>query len=148
MQMREQIHSLILENTEVFDSAFLKIPVTAERKQQAEQELGFAIPESYLWFLETYGHGGCFFELLGFGLSGTALFVQETKRQREKGLPAQLMVIENCDEYVVCIDSQNSNIVSWSSYDQKGTIFKFSCFEEYFLDVLENAIENFDDEEF
>ena len=112
---------------------------------RAEQELGFEIPENYLWFLKKYGHGGFFFEFLGYGLTGNPLFVRETLKQRENGLPENLMVIENCDEYVACINTDNGNIVSWSNYDNDGMIVKQTCFEDYFIDCIENAIDNYDD---
>lgn len=114
--------------------------------KKAEQELGFEIPESYIWFLKQYGHGGFFFEFLGYGRNGNALFVRETLKERKNGLPANLLVIENCDEYVVCINTDNGNIVSWSHYDNDGIIMKQVSFEDYFIDCLNNAIDNYDDE--
>ena len=99
-----------------------------------------------MWFLKKYGHGGFFFEFLGYGLTGNPLFVRETLKQRENGLPENLMVIENCDEYVACINTDNGNIVSWSNYDNDGMIVKQTCFEDYFIDCIENAIDNYDDD--
>ena len=75
------------------------------------------------------------------------LFVRETLKQRENGLPENLMVIENCDEYVVCINADNGNIVSWSNYVNDGMIVKQTCFEDYFIDCIENAIGNYDDDD-
>lgn len=143
---REQIETLIRAHEEVFQDAFLLTNPSDGEIKRAEQELGFEIPESYLWFLKKYGHGGFSFELLGYGITGNPLFVRETLKQREKGLPANLMVIENCDEYVVCINTDNGNIVSWSSYDKDGMIEKQTCFEDYFIDCIENAIDNYDDD--
>ena len=59
------------------------------------------------------------------------------------GLPTELLVIENCDEYVVCIDSSNGKVVSWSKYDKDGVIAVANDFYEYFMDSVENAIANF-----
>lgn len=143
---REQIKALIETNEEVFDDAFLMTNPSDENIKRAEQELGFKIPESYIWFLKQYGHGGFFFEFLGYGITGNALFVQETLKEREKGLPANLLVVENCDEYVMCINIDNGNIVSWSHYDNDGIIMKYASFEEYFMDRLDNAIDNYEDE--
>lgn len=143
---RKKIKTLIEDHAEVFVGAFLMTKPSAEAIKNAEQELGFEIPESYIWFLKQYGHGGFFFEFLGYGLTGNALFVGETLKERKNGLPEKLLVIENCDEYVVCINTDNGNIVSWSRYDNDGIIVKFASFEDYFIDCLNNAIDNYDDE--
>lgn len=143
---REQIKSIIEANAEVFDDAFLMTNPSDEDIKKAEQELGFKIPESYIWFLKQYGHGGFFFEFLGYGRTGNALFVKETLTEREKGLPDNLLVIENYDEYVKCINVDNGNIVSWSHYDNDGVIMRYNSFEEYFMDCLNNAIDNYEDE--
>ncbi|MBC1403637.1 SMI1/KNR4 family protein [Listeria welshimeri] len=77
----------------MFQDAFLLTNPSDEDIKSAEQALGIEIPESYLWFLKKYGHGGFFFELLGNSLTGNFLFVSETLKQRENGLPENLMVI-------------------------------------------------------
>lgn len=140
---RKQIETLIKDHAEVFQGVFLMKGPSSEDIKKAEQELGFSIPESYIWFLKQYGHGGFFFEFLGYGLNGDALFLRETLRQRANGLPANLLVIESCDEYVVCMNIDNGNIVSWSHYDNNGMIQKNDCFEDYFIECLENAVENY-----
>lgn len=143
---REQIETLMKDNEKVFQDAFLLVRPSNEEIKKAEQVLGFEIPESYLWFLNQYGHGGYFFEFLGCSLTGNLLFVKETLKQREYGLPTNLLVIENCDEYVVCINTDNGNIVSWSHYDDDGMLVKQTCFEDYFIDCLNNAIDNYEDD--
>ena len=143
---REQIEALMKDNEKVFQDAFLLVRPSNEEIKKAEQVLGFEIPESYLWFLNQYGHGGFFFEFLGCSLTGNLLFVKETLKQREYGLPTNLLVIENCDEYVVCINTDNGNIVSWSHYDDAGMLVKQTCFEDYFIDCLNNAIDNYEDD--
>lgn len=143
---QEQMKTLIEDHMGAFEGAFLMTKPSDEDIKKAEQELGFEIPESYIWFLKQYGHGGFFFEFLGYGRNGNALFVRETLKERKNGLPANLLVIENCDEYVVCINTDNGNIVSWSHYDNDGIIMKQVSFEDYFIDCLNNAIDNYDDE--
>lgn len=49
--------------------------------------LSFLLKMDDLRFLNKYGHGGFFFEFLGYGLTGNPLFVRETLKQRENGLP-------------------------------------------------------------
>lgn len=143
---REQIQARIEANAEIFEDAFFMTKPSDKDIQKSEQELGFKIPESYRWFLKEYGHGGFFFEFLGYGITGSALFVQETLKERKKGLPDNLLVVENCDEYVMRINTDNGNIVSWSHYDNDGILMRYASFEEYFMDRLNNAIDNFEDE--
>lgn len=144
-EKQNRINELIEENEEVFQMAFLKRFPTDEELHMAEDLLGFTIPKEYIWFLKTYGHGGCFFEFLGYGINGKAIFAEKTLSEREKGLPLHMLVIENCDEYVICIDTGSGKIVSWSSYDRGGIVHMFDDFYEYFIDCIENAIDNFDE---
>lgn len=37
-------------------------------------------------------------------------------------------------------------IRSWSHYDKDGIIVKQACFEDYFIDCLNNAIDNYEDD--
>ena len=142
--MKNKIIQLIENNEEVFEGAFLMRFPTDEELTDAEKKLGIAIPEEYVWFLKTYGHGGFFFEFLGFGLNGSAIFVNKTIHEREFGLPKELLVIEDCDEYVYCIDTVSREIVSWSKHDNDRVIKVADSFYEHFLDNIDNAIENFD----
>ena len=59
-------------------------------------------------------------------------------------MPKELLVIEDCDEYVSCIDTVSKEIVSWSKHDNDGIIKVADGFYEHFLDCIDNAIENFD----
>ena len=71
------------------------------------------------------------------------MFVEETLKQRESGLPLDLLVIENCDEYFVCINTNSGNVVSWSIFDNEGVTKMDDSFLAYFLDCVENAIDNY-----
>ena len=95
--MKNEIIEIIENNEEVFGDAFLMRFPTDEELADAEKVLGLEIPEEYVWFLKTYGHGGFFFEFLGYGLNGNAIFVTKTLHEREFGLPKELLVIENFD---------------------------------------------------
>ena len=143
MDMREKITNKIASNAEVFENAFLMRFPTAEELSEAKEQLGFAIPEEYVWFLKTFGHGGFFFEFLGYGINGNALLVEKTLYERQFGLPTELLVIENCDEYVVCIDASSGSVVSWSKHDRDGVIAVADDFYQYFMERIENAIANF-----
>ena len=141
--MKNKVRELIENNKEVFEYAFLMRFPTAEELSEAKNRLGFAIPDEYAWFLKTFGHGGFFFEFLGYGINGNALLVEKTLYERQFGLPKELLVIENCDEYVVCIDSSNGRVVSWSKHYKEGMIVVANDFYQYFMDRIENAIANF-----
>ena len=141
--MQEKIMNKIISNPEVFEKAFLLRFPTDEELSEAKIQLGFDIPDEYVWFLKTYGHGGFFFEFLGYGINGTPILVEKTLYERKFGMPTELLVIENCDEYVVCIDSLTGKVVSWSKHDKHGVIAVAENFYEYFLNRIENAIANF-----
>ena len=144
MEKRDKIIELITSNKKVFDGAFLERKATDEEIENAEKELGFSIPDSYKWFLKEIGHGGYFFEFMGYGMDGSAIFVEETLNYRKNGLPNNLLIIENCDEYVYCIDVLTDNIVSWSAYDNDGVIDTGMDFYDFFIDCIENAIDNYE----
>lgn len=142
--LQKKITELIDENEKIFFHTFLGKYPSVYELLEAEKALGFPIPKSYIWFLTKYGHGGCFFEFLGYGLTGNALFVKETLAHREKGLPQYLLIIENCDEYVICIHSKTEEIISWSEYDNSGMLKRSENFYQYFFECIQNAIENYD----
>lgn len=141
--MRFKIAELIDDNEDIFQDAFLRRFPTDEELAEAEKALGFIIPEEYVWFLKVFGHGGYFFEFLGYGLNGKAIFVEKTLHEREFGLPKDLMVIEDCDECVHCIDINSGKVVSWSKYDNVGIIKIADDFVEHFLDNVNNALDNY-----
>ena len=142
--MKNEIINLIKDNEEVFENAFLMKFPSDEELADAEKNLGFKIPEEYVWFLQTYGHGGMDFDFLGYGLNGNAIFVNKTLHEREYGLPTDLLVIEDLGEYVKCIDTTNGKVVSWSKNDKDGVIDVADSFYEYFIEMIHNAIDNFD----
>ena len=144
--MRAQIKALIDANAAVFEGAFSMIPPSDEEIKKAEQLLGFEIPESYIWFLKEYGYGVFFFEFLGCQSTGSASFVPATLKEKEYGLPSNLLVVEHCDEHVMCINTNDGTVVSWSHYDHDGILFRFDSFEAYFMDCLENAIDNYEED--
>ena len=98
------------------------------------------MPSQYLEFLKEYGQG-CIggIEVLGIGANNQLVFVEEILDYRQYGIPQNLIVIENCGEWVYCIDSDTYAIVSWS---QDLTKEEYPDFDSYLLDRFSDAAEN------
>ena len=106
----------------------------------AENVLNVIIPNQYRVFLEEYGHGGIGgIEVLGIGKNGALLFVSETVKYREYGLAANLIVVENCDEWIYCINCDDGKIISWCNDSVNPA---YSSFDEYLEDRFKDASEN------
>ena len=79
---------------------------------------------------------------MGVGLTGRAIFLDETLDARKYGLPQNFVIIENVDEWQNCIDCNTGKIVSW---DQSGYIKEENdCFDDYLKEQFEEALENLD----
>lgn len=137
--MNDVIKNLINQYEQKGD--FNYATVTDNMIAAAEEQLGVKLPEQYIDFLKEYGHGGIAgIEVMGIGLTGRMLFVDTTLEYREDDLPDNLVVIENVDEYLTCIDCDTEKIVSW---DFSGYIKEeYSSFDEYLVDQMNSAIEN------
>ena len=73
------------------------------------------LPKEYNEYLMTYGHGGLAgLEILGVGLTGRIIFVDTTLEYREEDLPNNLVVIENVDEWLMCLDCNTEEVVLWN----------------------------------
>ena len=108
--------------------------------QTAENVLNVIIPDQYRVFLKEYGHGGIGgIEILGIGKNGALLFVSETVKYREYGLAVNLVVVENCDEWIYCINCDDGKIISWCNGFVKPA---YDSFEEYLEDRFKDAAEN------
>lgn len=110
---------------------------------EAENILDVKLPNDFVWFLKKYGSGGIEFEVFGIFQSELE-FVDETLYNRKYGLPSNLIVIENCDEFVNCLDCDNGKVCNWSCYDKDGLIYTYDSFLYYLIDQLNNYIENMD----
>lgn len=137
--MNDQIRALITHHEQ--DALFTHAVPTEEMLASAQRLLGVTIPQQYVEFLNEYGHGGVGgVEILGVGLTGTMLFLEATLRYRNYGLPNNLLVIENCDEWQECIDCDTGKVVSWDPVE--GAIVDYSDFDAFLLDRTQDAIEN------
>lgn len=141
---KKKIEELILSQEEEF---FFTGGVTREFIQKIEKELDVLLPESYKWFLSCYGYGGINGVLIqGVALDKSLQVVNATKSLREYGLPENLVVIENMDEYVYCLDTSQMNdnecpIVDWdqsTGIGEKRYNNLFSYLYERFNDAIEN----------
>lgn len=115
--------------------------VTNDIIATAETVLNIKLPDQYVSFLKMFGHGGIGeLEVLGYGLNGSMIFVDATMNYRGEGVPENLVVIENVDEWLMCIDCNTGKIVSW---DFSGNIKEdYDCFDDYLIDQMNSPIEN------
>ena len=142
MWEKEEIVEMIERNKTLFENAFVDRKATDNEISKAEEILGFTIPEEYRWYLKEFGHGGNGFEFMGFGMTGRAIFVDETLEQRKRGLPQNLMVFQDCDEFFDCINVDDGSVVTWSAFDDAGIIESADCFCCFFYETVENVIIN------
>ena len=136
--MNIQINDLITRFED--KGSFTKVAPNQEMLAEVEEKLGFSVPEQFLEYLKAYSHGGIGFEILGIGFDGSISFLEETLEYREDDLPKNLLVVENCDEWLYCIDVNTGEVVSWS-IDEDPRI-EYPCFDDYLIDRLNDAIEN------
>lgn len=136
--MTKELQELIREYENPGD--FTHTSISTSELELAEKELHLALPKQYVDFLGGYGHGGIGgVEVIGIGKSGKLLFVEETRKYREYGLPENYLVIENCDEWVYCIDCSTQKVVSWSNGCTENC---YPDFDAYLLDRFHDAVEN------
>ena len=123
------------------DSFFTYAEFTDEVRVKAEKILSVILPEQYVEYLKAFGHGGVAgVEILGIGCDASMIFVDSTMLYRGYGLPKNLVVVENCDEWLYCVDCANGTVVSWEiDGDVKP---EFDCFDDFVLSEFADAIEN------
>ena len=115
--------------------------VTDKMIEDAEKQLGVKLPEQYIEYIKKFGHGGIAgLEIIGVGLTGRMLFVESTLEYRTEELSDNLVVIENVDEWLMCLDCNTGKVVSW---DFSGYIKdEYDSFDDYLIDQMNSAIEN------
>lgn len=136
--MNREIHNPISRHEEI--DAFTKIAPTREMLNAAEEKLGFPIPGQFLEYINTYSHGGFGFEIIGIGFDGSINFLDETLEYRKEGLPDNLLVVENCDEWLYCIDADTGEVASWHMGREPQV--DYPCFDDFLIDRLKGSIEN------
>ena len=137
--MNKQIIDIIKQYEKPGDFNYASI--TDEMISTAEKALGLTLPEQYVEYIKMFGHGGIGgIEIMGVGLTGRMIFVDTTLEYRDEDLPDNLVVIENVDDYLTCIDCNNGKIVSW---DFTGYVKEdYECFDDYVMAQMKEAIDN------
>ena len=137
--MNDKIKDMIQQYEKEGD--FTHAPVPDNLSATVMDKLGVVLPEQFIEYLCDFSHGGIGgIVVFGIGLNGALVFVDETLDYRQYGLPTHFVVIENCDEWVMCIDCDTGKIVSW---DLSGDVQpEFDSFDDYLANRLEAAIEN------
>ncbi|PLR86564.1 SMI1/KNR4 family protein [Bacillus canaveralius] len=145
---REELVAFIEENSDIDDFTG---GINETEVIRLEDELGVVFPESYKWFLKSYGSGGLFgVEILCCGKSQIPSVISNTERFRKLGLPEEYVVIENCEEFVYCLDTSfiSNNecpIISWdrvAGYSGK----RANNFHEFLSNRLLEAKENWEED--
>ncbi len=137
--MNERILEMVAQHKG--DSFFTYAEFTDEARLRAERALAVSLPEQYVEYLKTFGHGGVAgVEILGIGHDGSPIFVDRTIFYRGYGLPENLVVVENQDEWLTCIDCDTGKIVSWAQ--PEGVMPEYNCFDDFVVDEFQEAIDN------
>lgn len=143
---KEELLQFINEN--IKDEFDFTGGVDESKVRYIETKLNVTLPSSYKWFLQTFGMGGIFgVDILGFGKSPSPPVVTQTERYRKLGLPIAYVVIENCDEFVYCLATDNMlneecPVISWDRIDgfdseEAGNFIEFLA--ERFSDAKEDS---------
>lgn len=109
-----------------------------------EQDLRVNFPESYKWFLCTYGE--C--TVAGAEIYGSYEGIDNTRQYREFGSPDYYVVIENLDEYQICLDTSDMKkgecpIVDWDMENGTGTI-QYNNLFEYLYERFKDSIHSWE----
>ena len=137
--MNDRLTNLIAQYEQEGD--FTHKAPTKDMLVAAERLLDVTIPQQFVEFLHEYSYGGIGgVTILGTGLDGSMAFLEVTLDYRKYGLPHNLLAVENCDEWLYCLDCDTGEIVSWSPLD--GVMPEHRHFDDFLLDELTNAIDN------
>ncbi len=137
--MNDTIRELMAQHET--DGGFTHVAPTQEIIEDAQRQLGFDIPSEFLEYLNEYSLGGIGgVIILGAGFDGSMTFLETTLLHRKYGLPENLLAVENCDEWLYCIDSDTMEVVSWDMSDEVRR--EYPSFDDFLLQDLEDAIEN------
>lgn len=118
--------------------------ITDEAISDMEKILGLEFSTEIRTYLYQYGIIiGYGVEILGGGKNGESSLVRETKRFREFGLSEEYIVIRNSDEWIYCLNNNSGIVSSWDRIEKTHST-KANTFEQYILDELIEAKEEWD----
>ncbi|KXZ17814.1 hypothetical protein AXI59_00760 [Bacillus nakamurai] len=126
--------------------------VTEDQISEIEENLNVSLPESYKWFLMTYGSGGAFGTMiLGYDSCGADVVEQTNDYRKFYGLADGLVVIEYVDEFSYCLDTNKMTdgecpVVLWDNNDGYGRTVSDS-FLEFFIEELHESKDNWEEDE-
>ena len=118
--------------------------VSEEKIKKAENTLGVKFPKEYREFVQSYGSGGiCGVDLLGIEGDLGASVVNTTERYRTLGLEKNIIVIQDLDEYIMCMNTSDDNgiIYSWNRTEKKLNK-RYESFTEFLMDAFQEGIDN------
>ncbi|WP_404459757.1 SMI1/KNR4 family protein [Sutcliffiella horikoshii] len=138
--MNEQLLSMIENYKEKGDFSG---EVSVQIIELCESKLEVAFPNEYREFLQKFGSGGiCGVEVLGIENESYFSVEEATKKFRGLGLPHNYVVIEDVDEFIYCLNTeQNYNIIRWDEFSKK-EVERYNSFDEYLEDSFQEAIDN------
>ncbi|MFF2496856.1 SMI1/KNR4 family protein [Peribacillus sp. NPDC058075] len=126
--------------------------VSEDKVRETEQKLQVSLPESYKWFLRNYGYGGLFgVDIIGYGFTGPAVVDATKGHQKYYDLTDGLVVIEDIDEFAYCLDTNKMKygecpVITWDNQEGYGVKLADN-FLDYFIERLEEAKDNWDEDE-
>lgn len=122
-------------------------PVSEERITQIEKENGIIFPRQYREYVKLLGSGGiCGSDLLGIeGERGASVIASSTKAW-DNGLDKDFIVIENVDEFDMCMNikdvSEHSPIYIWKKYSDHPPLLRYDSFDSYTEEAFQEGIAN------
>lgn len=112
--------------------------------QNVEKCLKVSLNQEYKVYLKMYGMILGFGErFLGCGKNETMSVVEETESFRQYGLPNNMIVVSNADEYIYCLDLSTGNVISWDMGNKK-VIYEYSSFGAFLYNTLVEAKEGWE----
>lgn len=140
----KDIIQMIEEDTS--NSSMFTGGVDTDKIRYIENNLNVKLPDSYKWFLKTFGYGFIYgVEILGYDKTTPPSVVTETQDYRKYGLPNEYVVIEDCDEFVYCLDTSKMEnnecpVISWDM--QNLILFEEKNFIRFYFRELLNMKDN------
>lgn len=125
--------------------------VSEDKVRETEEKLHVSLSKSYKWFLRNYGSGGIFgIDIIGYDM-GPSVEIATKDHQKYYGLTEGIIVIEDSDEFVYCLDTNKLNngecpVIMWDNQEGYGRKLAEN-FLEYLVERLELAKEVWNEDE-